>query len=283
MSIKVPLPHLDYFISSETPFMPLNLSAPDEAVVAWGIDLGTTNSTLCRVTLPAGSASPTEPEVVELRQPTPAGEFIGTLLPSMVAIQAGREFVGQGAKDLRALMADPAKVVTRNVNLFHDCKNEIGTSRTYPNAPGDYRSPTDIAARILDYMRREGIGEATPRHVVVTVPASFQTAQRAETALACLRAGLDVSGGRLLDEPVAAFIDYAYRYDISLLESVTGNKNLLVFDFGGGTCDIALFKLAHTNADAPLQVASRSVSRFHRLGGGDIDLAILHRVLLPQL
>jgi molecular chaperone DnaK len=49
--------------------------------------------------------------------------------------------------------------------------------------------------------------------VVVTVPASFQTAQRAETARACARAGLDVSGGRLLDEPVAAFIDFAYRYD----------------------------------------------------------------------
>jgi molecular chaperone DnaK len=32
-----------------------------------------------------------------------------------------------------------------------------------------------------------------------------------------------------------------------------------------------------------VQVATRSVSRFHRLGGGDIDLAILHRVLVPQL
>ena len=255
----------------------------DETIVAWGIDLGTTNSTLCRTTLPVGAESPTEPEVVSLRQPTPAGEFTGTLLPSIVATYHGREFVGQGAKDLRALMADTSKGITRNVNLFHDCKNEIGTKRTYSNAPEGYRSPTDIAARILGYLRREGIGEAAQGNVVVTVPASFQAAQRAETALACLRAGLDVSGGRLLDEPVAAFIDYAYRYDRSLLESITGKKNLLVFDFGGGTCDIALFELAHTGADAPVQVASRSVSRFHRLGGGDIDLAILHRVLVPQL
>jgi tetratricopeptide (TPR) repeat protein len=256
---------------------------PATNIVAWGIDLGTTNSTLCRTTLPAGATSPTEPEVVPLRQPTPAGEFTGTLLPSIVAIYQGREYVGQGAKDLRALMADTAKGITRNVNLFYDCKNEIGTSRTYPNASESYRSPTDIAARILGYLHREGIGETAPGNVVVTVPASFQTAQRAETARACARAGLDVSGGRLLDEPVAAFIDYAYRYDPGLLESIVGKKNLLVFDFGGGTCDIALFELNRTTADTPVQVASRSVSRFHRLGGGDIDLAILHKVLVPQL
>ena len=82
------------------------MSKTNETVVAWGIDLGTTNSTLCRARLPAGAASPTEPEVVPLRQPTPAGEFTGTLLPSIVATIQGREFVGQGAKDLRALMAD---------------------------------------------------------------------------------------------------------------------------------------------------------------------------------
>jgi molecular chaperone DnaK len=259
------------------------MSKINKTIVAWGIDLGTTNSTLCRATLPAGATSPTEPEVVSLRQSTPAGEFTGTLLPSIVATYQGREFVGQGAKDLRALMADTSKGISRNVNLFHDCKNEIGTKRTYSNAPEGYRSPTDIAARILCYLQHEGIGDAAQGNVVVTVPASFQAAQRAETARACLSAGIDVSGGRLLDEPVAAFIDYAYRYDRSLLESVTGKKNLLVFDFGGGTCDIALFGLAHTEKDSPIQVTTRSVSRFHRLGGGDIDLAILHRVLVPQL
>ena len=250
---------------------------------AYGIDLGTTNSTLCRASLPAGAAFAAEPELVSLRQPTPAGDFTGTLLPSIVAMYQGREYVGQGAKDLRAMMADTSKGLARNVSVFHDCKNEIGTSRSYPNAPPGYRSPTDIAARILGFLRREGIGEAAADHVVVTVPASFQTAQRAETARACASAGLDVSGGRLLDEPVAAFIDFAYRYDPGLVQSVTGRKNLLVFDFGGGTCDIALFELTHTTKEAPVQVASRSVSRFHRLGGGDIDLAVLHKVLVPQL
>lgn len=258
--------------------MTLQFMASPEPRLAWGIDLGTTNSSLCRATLSAGGTTPPEPEVIELRQPTTAGAHIGTLVPSMVAAHQSQEFVGQGAKDLRALGAG----MSRNVNLFHDCKNEIGTSRTYPNAPEGYRSPTEIAAKILGFLRREGMGESAGG-VVVTVPASFQTAQRAETARACALAGLYVGGGRLLDEPVAAFIDYAYRYDPALLDGVTAKKNLLVFDFGGGTCDIALFELSRPQPDGPVKVASRSVSRFHRLGGGDVDLAILHRVLMPQL
>jgi molecular chaperone DnaK (HSP70) len=262
--------------------MKLNFSASPKPLTAWGIDLGTTNSTLCRTTLAAGSTVPAEPEVVGLRQPTQAGTYIGTLVPSMVAVHQGQEFVGEGAKNLRALTAAPPNGMTRNVNLFHDCKNEIGTSRTYPNAPAGYRSPTEIAAKILGFMRRDGMAESAG-DVVVTVPASFQTAQRAETARACALAGLYVGGGRLLDEPVAAFIDYAYRYDPELLDGVTVKKNLLVFDFGGGTCDIALFELSRPEQGGPVKVASRSVSRFHRLGGGDVDLAVLHRVLVPQL
>jgi len=262
--------------------MNLNFSASPNPLTAWGIDLGTTNATLCRTSLVAGSTVPDEPEVLGLRQPTQAGTYIGTLVPSMVALHQGQEFVGEGAKNLRALTTTAAGGMSRNVNLFHDCKNEIGTSRTYPNAPDGYRSPTDIAAKILGFMRREGMAEADGG-VVVTVPASFQAAQRAETARACAMAGLYVGGGRLLDEPVAAFIDYAYRYDTALLDDIRAKKNLLVFDFGGGTCDIAIFELSRPAQGEPVKVASRSVSRFHRLGGGDVDLAVLHQVLVPQL
>ncbi|MDP2852402.1 MAG: hypothetical protein Q8O23_03240, partial [Gallionella sp.] len=103
--------------------MNLNFSASPKPLTAWGIDLGTTNSTLCRTTFAAGSTVPAEPEVVGLRQPTQAGTFIGTLVPSMVAVHQGKEFVGEGAKNLRALTAAPPGGMSRNVNLFHDCKN----------------------------------------------------------------------------------------------------------------------------------------------------------------
>jgi molecular chaperone DnaK (HSP70) len=74
--------------------MTLRLTAAGRAITAWGIDLGTTNSTLCRATLAAGSQTADEPEVLGIAQPTPAGPFIGSLVPSMVALHQGREFVG---------------------------------------------------------------------------------------------------------------------------------------------------------------------------------------------
>ena len=150
--------------------MHLNFTAPPHSLTAWGIDLGTTNSTLCRAVLDAGSKSAGEPQVVELRQRTPAGEYISTLLPSMVAVRNGQEFIGEGAKNLRALMADPNSGLSRNVNLFYDCKNEIGTSRTYPNAQEGLRSPTEVASKVLAFIRAEGMAGVSSKHTVVTVP-----------------------------------------------------------------------------------------------------------------
>ena len=74
--------------------MKLDFSASPNPLTAWGIDLGTTNSALCRATLAAGSKVPSEPELVGLRQPTQAGTFVGMLVPSMVAVHQGQEFVG---------------------------------------------------------------------------------------------------------------------------------------------------------------------------------------------
>jgi molecular chaperone DnaK len=59
-------------------------------------------------------------------------------------------------------------------------------------------------------------------------------------------------------------------------------KNLVVFDFGGGTCDVSAFRLGRRD-DGGLTITPLNVSRYHRLGGGDLDRAIIHEVLLPQL
>ncbi len=57
----------------------------------------------------------------------------------------------------------------------------------------------------------------------------------------------------------------------------------MVFDFGGGTCDVFVARLSPSATGAPFAIETRSVSRYHRLGGGDFDAAIIHGVLLPQL
>lgn len=88
------------------------------------------------------------------------------------------------------------------------------------------------------------------------------------------------TGPTLIDEPIAAFLDLAHAGELEALD-LDEPKRLLVFDFGGGTCDVALFDLQCASAGPT--VVLRGTSRYHRLGGGDIDRAIVHEVLLPQL
>ena len=71
-------------------------------------------------------------------------------------------------------------------------------------------------------------------HAVVTVPAYFNDAQRQATKDAGVIAGLTVM--RIINEPTAAAIAYG-------LNKKEGEKNVLVFDLGGGTFDVSLLTL----------------------------------------
>ena len=92
----------------------------------------------------------------------------------------------------------------------------------------------------------DAAGEPKPNAVVVTVPASFQVAQRKATIKAASQAGLRLDNGDLFDEPVAAYVDY-FAFPLNDRSEIEfGSGRLLVFDYGGGTCDMALFKLIIT-------------------------------------
>lgn len=87
-------------------------------------------------------------------------------------------------------------------------------------------------------------------HAVVTVPAYFNDAQRQATKDAGTIAGLVVM--RIINEPTAAAIAYG-------MDKKEGEKNVLVFDLGGGTFDVSLltidngvFEVVSTNGDTHL-------------------------------
>ena len=65
-----------------------------ELITAYGIDLGTTNSTLARVTVDPATVDWPVAAAVEIEQPTPAGAIIGAVVPSMVAVHDGRVCLG---------------------------------------------------------------------------------------------------------------------------------------------------------------------------------------------
>jgi len=250
-----------------------------------GIDLGTTNSTVAEAVLgPRGSR--TGLSTLEVAQPTPEGEYVHVLVPSAVARHRGATWVGEGAKRLRRRASELGLEPGRD--LFWDCKNDIGVRRTYHRAPEGLRNASEVAAHVLSFLaeadrKASAPGAPAPDRVVVTVPASFQAAQRADTLAAARAAGLPVSEGDLLDEPLAAFLDHAARNGLGALGAPGETRHLLVFDFGGGTCDTAVFRVTVPGPGEPLRAATLAVSRYHRLGGGDVDAALVHQVLVPKL
>ncbi|MGM9319281.1 Hsp70 family protein [Deinococcus aquaticus] len=216
-------------------------------------------------------------QVLQIDQETDEGLYTHTNVPSVVAVTGGQVRVGKGARDLRMQGLIP------NKNLFAETKNHMGTSRTFPAGERGLQTPRDVAACILQFLHQVAGAESSlpVARSVVTVPASFQTPQRDDTVRAALNAGLHLSDGELLDEPVAAFLDYLMTHGQDLVPQLSQPRSLVVFDFGGGTCDIAVFRLCIS--EGHLDVAPLAVSRYHRLGGADIDLAIVHEVLIPQL
>ena len=266
-------------------YVSTQLSAPRRLLRVIGIDLGTTNSAVAEIHVPADGTEVPNPRCIDVEQPTRQGPEFHTLVPSVLVLHDGDVYVGAGAKDLRARIAELK--LERNRNIFWDCKNEIGVRRTYQKAPAGFRSAKEIAGHLLKFLVKAAAdGDSPPAQAtVVTVPASFQAAQRCDTLDAGRLAGIELPAGALLDEPVAAFLDYVFAHGTETFARISEPRRLAVFDFGGGTCDVALFELRPPKPSQPagVGVAPLSVSRYHRLGGGDIDRAIVVDVLIPQL
>lgn len=247
-----------------------------------GIDLGTTNSTVAEIVYDPTSKNDISVRCLAIEQPTGSRSHWNPLVPSVVAIHDGQEIVGEGARLLRSKSREAGMIEESNV--FASVKNHMGLRRTYNMAPAGYRTAAEVSGRILSFLKDAAMKDKAlqPARTTVTVPASFQTAQRDDTFKAASFAQLTVRAGDLLDEPVAAFIGYLAEHPDKCLVDIGETKHLMVFDFGGGTCDVAIFRVS-TDLAGNLMVASLSVSRYNRLGGGDIDQAILYDVLLPQL
>lgn len=119
-------------------------------------------------------------------------------------------------------------------------------------------SPEEISAMILVKMKEiaENYLGREVKHAVITVPAYFNDSQRQATKDAGLIAGLDVL--RIINEPTAAAIAYG-------MDKKSGEKNIIVFDLGGGTFDVSLL----TIDNGVFEVVATSGDT--HLGGEDFD------------
>nr|BAK63666.1 78 kDa glucose-regulated protein precursor [Pan troglodytes] len=122
----------------------------------------------------------------------------------------------------------PFKVVEKKTKPYIQVDIGGGQTKTF--------APEEISAMVLTKMKETAeayLGKKVT-HAVVTVPAYFNDAQRQATKDAGTIAGLNVM--RIINEPTAAAIAYG-------LDKREGEKNILVFDLGGGTFDVSLLTI----------------------------------------
>ncbi|KAM1019991.1 hypothetical protein ACFX13_042042 [Malus domestica] len=119
----------------------------------------------------------------------------------------------------------------------------------------------EISSMVLFKMREiaEAYLGSSIKNAVVAVPAYFNDSQRQATKDAGVIAGLNVL--RIMNEPTAA----AFAYGLDKKATSVGEKNVLIFDLGGGTFDVSLL----TGEEGIFQV--KATAGDTHLGGEDFD------------
>jgi len=205
--------------------------------------------------------------------------------PSYVAFTDNERLVGDSAKNQTAMnpentVFDAKRLIGRK---FSDKKVQDDIkdwSYTVVSGVGDKPminvtshgekktfSPEEISSMVLIKMKEvaESYMGTAVKDAVVTVPAYFNDSQRQATKDAAAIAGLNCL--RIINEPTAAAIAYG------LDKNKDEDKNVLIFDLGGGTFDVSLLNIA----DGIFEV--KATAGDTHLGGEDFDARLLRHFM----
>ena len=208
-----------------------------------GIDFGTTKTLASR-----WDARSQSPVPIRLGRGTDA-------IPTTVHVDKKGGFTfGEDAEDQR--ICEPSGYFPR---IKRDLARPV--TRTLPN--GRPATSTELISRFLRHVRERIETEALHGplgHTVITVPALYGPAARAELKAAAGNAGFDDFA--LLEEPISGGSSFLYAHPASI-----GGRNFAVFDWGGGTLDLAIIE---RNGEV-LKAHPDLIGGNAELGGEDID------------
>lgn len=230
-------------------------------MTAIGIDLGTTYS--CVGVFQNGKV-----EII-------ANDQGNRCTPSFVSFTDMERLIGDSAKNQSAInplntVFDAKRLIGRSFDdstVQKDMKHfpfKIVNKDNKPFIKVEYKgdekvfSPEEISAMVLTKMKdiaESYLGQSV-KDAVITVPAYFNDAQRQSTKDAGAIAGLNVL--RIINEPTAAAIAYG-------LDKKLEDKNVLIFDCGGGTFDVSILSI-----DEGIFEVKSTAGDTH-LGGEDFD------------
>lgn len=225
--------------------------------IDYGIDLGTTNSAICRM-------EKGEPVVIKT-------DLLKDTMPSCVSftkrksVKAGDSAFNDMKSDKRRALKAGSKGAS---NAYVEFKRTMGTDTLYHSSFMERAySSEELSSEVLKTLK-SFVTDENVSSVVITVPAKFTVGQKTATMEAAKLAGF--SKCELLQEPIAAAMAYG-------LTSDTKDGIWMVFDFGGGTFDAALLKVE----DGIMQVFDTEGDNY--LGGKNLDYAIVDNIIIPYL
>jgi molecular chaperone DnaK len=242
-----------------------------------GIDLGTTNSTVSVANLTV--RGDIDAHTLEVAQVDESGNAItlDPTLPSVLYIDdQGHPYVGRFAKRMNGVY--PQRVIK-------EAKRHIGEDVSWPIDEETIRPEmvSSYVLKILKAQAEEYYGNEKIDSVVITIPANFNFQQQQATKLAGVLSGFDKEKIHMIPEPTAALIDFLNEekkmaQSARRLKFEDGKKNLMVFDLGGGTCDVSILQVGEAG-NGGIDIQELSISQYTELGGIDFDKKVANALL----